>query len=104
MYLQNTPYKCSLNVTLFKTLKMSKYQQEWKQMLQKDEEFKEWKIRSSGGDLLIRVPEDTDMDLLKIQFSAIIAPIAPLIKSPKATLKLYVGNTDEADFIFTLNH
>lgn len=85
-------------------MQMSKYQQEWKQMLQKDEEFKEWKIRSSGGDLLIRVPDDTDMDLLKIQFSAIIAPIAPLIKSPKTTIKFYVGNTEEADFIFTLNH
>lgn len=82
---------------------MGKYQQEWKQMLQKNEEFDQWKIRTSGGDLLIRVPEDTDMDILKVQFSDLISPIAPLIKSPKATLKFYVGNSDEADFIFTLN-
>lgn len=82
---------------------MGKYQQEWKQMLQKNEEFDQWKIKASGGDLLIRVPEDTDMDILKVQFSDLISPIAPLIKSPKATLKFYVGNSDEADFIFTLN-
>jgi hypothetical protein len=82
---------------------MGKYQQEWKQMLQKDEAFGDWKVRSSGGDLLIRVPEETDMDMLKAQFSDLISPIAPLIKSPKTTLKFYVGNSDEADFIFTLN-
>lgn len=82
---------------------MSKYQQEWKQMLQKNEEFAEWKIRTSGGDLLIRVPEETDMDLLKVQFSDLISSIAPLIRSAKTTLKFYVGNSDEADFIFTLN-
>ncbi|TCC98363.1 hypothetical protein FBD94_00565 [Pedobacter hiemivivus] len=82
---------------------MGKYQQEWKQMLQKDETFEDWKVRSSGGDLLIRVPEETDMDMLKVQFSDLISPIAPLIKSPKTTLKFYVGNSDEADFIFTLN-
>lgn len=82
---------------------MSKYQQEWKEMLQKSEAFEDWKIRKSGGDLLIRVPEETDMDLLKMQFSDTIASIAPLIKSPKTTLKFYVGNSDEADFVFTLN-
>lgn len=82
---------------------MSKYQQEWKQMLQNNEEFEQWKIRASGGDLLIRVPEDTDMDILKVQFSDLISSIAPLIKSPQATLKFYVGNSDEADFVFTLN-
>lgn len=82
---------------------MSKYQQEWKQMLQKSENFKDWKIRASGSDLLVRVPEETDMDVLKVQFADIISPIAPLIKSPKTTLKFFVGNTAEADFIFTLN-
>lgn len=82
---------------------MGKYQQEWKQMLQKDDAFEDWKIKSSGADLLIRVPEETDMDLLKMQFSDLISPIAPLIKSTKTTLKFYVGNSDEADFIFTLN-
>ncbi|MCX2452598.1 hypothetical protein OQX61_15075 [Pedobacter sp. PLR] len=82
---------------------MSKYQQEWKALLQKEKTFKGWKIRSSGGDLLIRVPEDTDMDVLKMQFSDIIGPFAPLLKSPKNTLKFYVGNSDEFDFIFTLN-
>lgn len=82
---------------------MGSYQQEWKEMLQKDEDFGEWKIRSSGSDLLIRVPEETDMDVLKMQFADLISPIAPLIKSPKTTLKFYVGNSDEADFIFTLN-
>lgn len=82
---------------------MSKYQEEWKQMLQKSEAFEDWKIRKSGGDLLIIVPEETDMDLLKMQFSDTIASIAPLIKSSKTTLKFYVGNSDEADFIFTLN-
>jgi hypothetical protein len=82
---------------------MSKYQQEWKDALQKDESFNDWKIRASGSDLLIRVPEETDMDVLKVQFSDIISPIAPLIKSPKTTLKFYVGNSDEADFVFTLN-
>jgi hypothetical protein len=90
-------------VNFIKTIAMSRYQQEWKQMLQKSEAFEDWKIRKSGGDLLIRVPEETDMDLLKIQFSDTIASIAPLIKSPKTTLKFYVGNSDEADFIFTLN-
>jgi len=82
---------------------MGKYQQEWKSLLQKEEAFQDWQVRSSGGDLLIRVPEDTDMDLLKMQFSDLIGPIAPLIKSPKTTLKFYVGSTKEADFIFTLN-
>ncbi|WP_316838644.1 hypothetical protein [Pedobacter gandavensis] len=82
---------------------MSKYQQEWKKMLQKEATFEDWKIRSSGGDLLIRVPEDTDMDVLKMQFSDLIGPFAPLIKSPPTTLKFYVGNTAESDFIFTLN-
>jgi hypothetical protein len=82
---------------------MGKYQQEWKKMLQKDEAFGDWKIKSSGGDLLIRVPEETDMDMLKVQFSDLISPIAPLVKSPKTTLKFYVGNSDEADFVFTLN-
>ncbi|AOM79586.1 hypothetical protein [Pedobacter steynii] len=82
---------------------MGKYQQEWKLMLQKEEAFKDWKIRSSGGDLLIRVPEDTDMDVLKMQFSDLIGPLAALIKSPKTSLKFYVGTTTEADFIFTLN-
>lgn len=82
---------------------MGKYQQEWKSLLQKEEAFQDWQVRSSGGDLLIRVPEDTDMDLLKMQFSDLIGPMAPLIKSPKTILKFYVGNTNEADFIFTLN-
>ena len=82
---------------------MGKYQQEWKQLLQKNEEFKQWKIRASGGDLLIRVPEDTDMDLLKMQFSDLISPMAPLVKSPVSKLKFYVGKSDEVDFIFTLN-
>ncbi len=82
---------------------MGSYQQEWKEKLQKDEAFADWKIRSSGGDLLIRVPEETDMDLLKVQFADLISPIAPLVKSPKTTLKFYVGNSAEADFIFTLN-
>lgn len=82
---------------------MGKYQQEWMQMLQKNEDFKDWKIRASGGDLLIRVPEDTDMDVLKMQFADTISPIAPLIKSAKTTLKFYVGNSAETDFIFTLN-
>jgi hypothetical protein len=82
---------------------MGKYQQEWKQKLQSDEMFNDWKIRASGGDLLIRVPEDTDMDVLKIQFSEIISPFAPLIKSPRTTLKFYVGNSEETDFIFTLS-
>ncbi|WP_442587524.1 hypothetical protein ACSBL2_15875 [Pedobacter sp. AW31-3R] len=82
---------------------MGKYQQEWKQTMQGNPEFEGWKIRASGGDLLIVVPEETDMDLLKIQFSSLISPIAPLIKSPKARLKFYVGNSDQADFIFTLN-
>jgi hypothetical protein len=79
---------------------MGKYQQEWKQKLQSDEMFNDWKIRASGGDLLIRVPEDTDMDVLKIQFSEIISPFAPLTRT---TLKFYVGNSEETDFIFTLN-
>ncbi|MBC8985053.1 hypothetical protein H9X96_04615 [Pedobacter sp. N36a] len=82
---------------------MSKYQQEWKKMLQTEEAFKDWKIRSSGGDLLIRVPEDTDMDVLKMQFSDLIGPYAPLLKSPKTTIKFYVGNSAASDFIFTLN-
>lgn len=82
---------------------MGKYQQEWKSLLQKEAAFQDWQVRSSGGDLLVRVPEDTDMDLLKMQFSDLIGPMAPLIKSPKATLKFYVGNSNEADFIFTLN-
>lgn len=82
---------------------MGKYQQEWKQALQNDEAFSDWRIRTSGSGLLIRVPEDTDMDVLKLQFSDIISPVAPLIKSPKTTLKFYVGNSDEADFVFTLN-
>lgn len=82
---------------------MSKYQQEWKKMLQTTAAFKDWKIRSSGGDLLIRVPEDTDMDVLKMQFSDLIGPYAPLLKSPKTTLKFYVGNSAASDFIFTLN-
>ena len=82
---------------------MGKYQQEWKQKLQGDEMFKDWKIRASGGDLLIRVPEDTDMDVLKVQFSEIISPLAPLIKSPGTILRFYVGNSDDTDFIFTLN-
>ncbi|HKG08540.1 MAG TPA: hypothetical protein VKB19_18875 [Pedobacter sp.] len=82
---------------------MGKYQQEWKEMLQTHDEFKDWQIRASGGDLLIRVPEDTDMDMLKNQFSDVLAPISPLIKSPKNTLKFYVGSSDEADFVFTLN-
>lgn len=82
---------------------MSKYQQEWKKMLQTEEAFKGWKIRSSGGDLLIRVPEETDMDVLKMQFSDLIGPYAPLLKTQKTTLKFYVGNTTESDFIFTLN-
>jgi hypothetical protein len=82
---------------------MGKYQQEWKQRLQSDDAFKDWRVRASGGDLLIRVPEDTDMDVLRIQFSEIISPVAPLIKSPRTTLRFYVGNSDETDFIFTLN-
>lgn len=82
---------------------MSKYQQEWKQKLQGDPEFNDWKIRTSGGDLLILVPEETDMDLLKMQFADLISPLAPLIKSPKSTIKFYVGNSDKADFIFTLS-
>jgi hypothetical protein len=82
---------------------MGKYQQEWKQRLQSDEAFKDWKVRASGSDLLIRVPEDTDMGVLKIQFSEIISPVAPLIKSPRTALRFYVGNSDETDFIFTLN-
>jgi len=82
---------------------MSKYQQEWKKMLQHDPEFRNWKIRASGGDLLIRVPEDTDMDLLKLQFSDLISAIAPIIKSPATKLKFYIGHSDEVDFIFTLN-
>lgn len=82
---------------------MSKYQQEWKQKLQSDPEFKDWKIRTSGGDLLILVPEETDMDLLKLQFSDLISPLAPLIRSPRSTIKFYVGNSDQADFIFTLS-
>lgn len=82
---------------------MGKYQQEWKQLMQNNEDFNDWKIRASGGDLLILVPEDTDMDLLKMQFSDLISAIAPLVKSPQATLKFYVGNSEQADFIFTLN-
>lgn len=82
---------------------MSKYQQEWKKLLQTEEAFKDWKIRSSGGDLLIRVPEDTEMEVLKMQFLDLIGPYAPLIQSPKTSLKFYVGNTAESDFIFTLN-
>jgi len=82
---------------------MGKYQQEWKQLLQSNTEFKDWKIRASGGDLLLRVPEETDMDLLKMQFSDLISPLAPLIKAPATTLKFYVGSSDQADFIFTLN-
>ena len=82
---------------------MGKYQQEWKLRLQSDDAFKDWRVRASGGDLLIRVPEDTDMDVLRIQFSEIISPVAPLIKSPRTTLRFYVGNSEETDFIFTLN-
>lgn len=82
---------------------MGKYQQEWKQLMQSNPEFNDWKIRASGGDLLIMVPEDTDMDLLKMQFSDLISAVAPLVKSPQSTLKFYVGNSDQADFIFTLN-
>jgi len=82
---------------------MSAYQHEWKALMGQHENFKDWKIRASGGDLLIRVPEETDMDVLRVQFSDVIAPIAPLVKSPKATLRFFVGQSDEADFIFTLN-
>lgn len=82
---------------------MGKYQQEWKQLMQSNPELNDWKIRASGGDLLIRVPEDTDMDLLKMQFSDLISAVAPLVKSTQSTLKFYVGNSDQADFIFTLN-
>lgn len=82
---------------------MSKYQQEWKQKLQSNPEFNDWKIRTSGGDLLILVPEETDMDLLKLQFADLISPLAPLIRSPRSTIKFYVGNSDQADFIFTLS-
>lgn len=82
---------------------MGKYQQEWKQMLQQDEAFEDWKIRTSGGDLLIRVPEETDMDVLKMQFADTISHVAPLVKSAKTTLKFFVGNSAETAFIFTLN-
>ncbi|WP_276089897.1 hypothetical protein [Pedobacter sp. JY14-1] len=82
---------------------MSAYQQEWKVLMQKHEDFKDWKIRASGGDLLVRVPPDTDMDVLRMQFADTIAPIAPLIKSPKTTLKFFVGQSEETDFVFTLN-
>lgn len=82
---------------------MGKYQLEWMQMLQDHEDFKDWSIRASGGDLLIRVPEETDIDLLKVQFSDTISSVAPLVKAPPTTLKFYVGSSDEADFVFTLN-
>jgi hypothetical protein len=56
---------------------MGKYQQEWKQRLQSDDAFKDWKVRTSGGDLLIRVPEDTDMDVLRIRFLKLYLPSRP---------------------------
>lgn len=81
---------------------MSKYQQEWKQILQQQQTFKDWRIRTSGGDLLIRVPESTDMQYLENDFPDIIADLATGITVAKSTIKFYVGNSSQASFVFIL--
>lgn len=82
---------------------MSKYQQEWKKVLKQGKLLKGAKIRTSGGDVIVRVPEDTDMIELEERFPKIIAELAPNVISPKSTLKFYVGDNEQADFIYTLN-
>lgn len=81
---------------------MSKYQQEWKKVLQQQIEFKDWKIRTSGGDILIRVPQITDMKLLEDRFPGLILSLLPLIEAPKSSLKFYIGQSAQSDFIYTL--
>jgi len=81
---------------------MSKYQQEWKKAIQKHIKLK-WKVKTSGGDIMIRVPAETDMEKLESNFPELMAPIAPTILSPKTRLTMYVGNSDQADFKFILS-
>lgn len=81
---------------------MSKYQQEWKKALQRVIKLK-WKVKTSGGDIIIRVPADTDMEELEKEFADLIAPITPTILSSKTHLTMYVGNSDQADFKFKLS-
>ncbi|EDM34837.1 hypothetical protein PBAL39_03035 [Pedobacter sp. BAL39] len=79
---------------------MSKYQQEWKKALKKDLNTKKWKVKTSGGDILIRVAEETDMEEFEQRFPELIAPIYPTILSPKVPFMMYVGNSEQADFKF----
>lgn len=82
---------------------MSKYQQEIKKALTQQQEFKAWKIRTSGGDILIKVPEDTDMAVLEQKFPMLIAAFLPFIETEKSSFKFYVGRSGQADFIYTLS-
>src|SRR5687768_1138653 len=81
---------------------MSKYQQEWKKAIQKNIKLK-WKVKTSGGDIMIRVPAETDMEKLESNFPDLMAPIKPTILSPQTRLTMYVGNSDQADFKFIVS-
>jgi len=80
---------------------MNAYQQKWLEVL-KAANLKHWEITEQGDDILITMPNITDLKLIRDNLPEVIASLSLDIEVPKERLKFIFHNNHE-NFEYTLN-
>ncbi len=80
---------------------MNPYQQKWLEVL-KAANIKNWEITSQGDNILVTMPNVTDLKLIRDNLPEVIAALSLDIEIPKARLKFIFHNNHE-NFEYTLN-
>ena len=80
---------------------MNIYQQKWVQVL-KAANLKNWEITEQGDDILITMPNVTDLKLIRDNVPQVIGALSLDIDAPKERLKFIFHNNHE-NFEYTLN-
>jgi len=80
---------------------MNTYQQKWIEILQAAT-LKDWEITPQGDDILIVMPNVTDLKLVRDNLPEVIGSLSLDIDEPKQRLKFIIHNNHE-NFEYTLN-
>jgi len=80
---------------------MNTYQQKWIEVLQAAT-LKDWEITPQGDDILITMPNVTDLKLVRDNLPEVLGALSLDIHEPKQRLRFYIHNHHE-NFEYTLN-
>ncbi|SDF77601.1 hypothetical protein SAMN05421827_101505 [Pedobacter terrae] len=71
---------------------MNVFQKEWIELLIK-QDFPEWNIGEDGNDILVKIPDSQDLQLVIDNFPETILAIQSEITNPPRRLKFLIGNS-----------